>query len=91
MLHETRIVLIEKVEKENFLGLLGVIDEEIKTGLRNYIVSIYFPAEWLKYKLIKKVLEDNGYGILKDKKGLTYVKHSRYFEKDFMEMQDLFK
>ena len=80
MLHETRIVLTEKVEKDNFLGLLGVIDEEIKSGARNYIVSIYFPAEWLNYKLIRKVLEDNGFRILKDKKGLTYVKHNRYID-----------
>lgn len=82
MLHETRIVLIEKNGQGKVLNILSLIDENIKLGVSNYIGNIYFPDIWLEDKLIKKVLEANGYGIYKDtrsgRNSTSYIRHNGY-------------
>jgi len=77
MLHETRIVLIEKIGQGDILDTLSIIDETIKLGLAGYIVNIYLPEKWLEDKLIKKVIEANGYGIY-GRPSSVFIRHNRY-------------
>jgi len=69
ILSETRIVLIEKTGQSDILEILSLIDAGIKKGIKtrtkNFVVNVSFPNEWFEVKSIRKVLEDNGYGILK--------------------------
>ena len=90
MLHETRIVLIEKIEQENSLEFLRIIDEDIKLRMSVYHgVVMFIPKKWLNNKLVKKVLEDNGFEIFdkydEDKKiNQSYIRREGY-------ISDLFK
>lgn len=69
--------MIEKAGQEDMLGILRTIDECIKRGLESYIVNIFIPGFWLEHKLIKNVLEANGYGIFIEG-NRKYIRHKRY-------------
>lgn len=78
MLQETRIVLMEKIGRmgqRDVLVILGYIDEEIKSRVSSSggISNAFIPKGWAKNKMIRKVLEDNGYKINENVNNIGHI------------------
>ena len=86
MLHETRMVLTEKVGQEYVWSALHDIDYAIRRrknlhiGLSVYIPDAFIRIEWFYNKSIKKILEANGFEIFENfnihqDTNLVYIRH----------------
>jgi hypothetical protein len=77
MLQEDRIVLMEKIGRmgqRDVLVILGYIDKEIKSGVSlTGGINAFIPKGWVKNKMIRKVLEDNGYKIDENVLNVGYI------------------
>ena len=64
-LSETRIVLFEKAGfKKNFHALFEEIEMHINDSKKMRNKCIYVSQGWVEHKLVKKILQENGYKII---------------------------